>query len=393
MVLSMLSLGMKTKKSCLNFCQILREKKDEIIESWKEEIKEVLAVANDQSPLILVDHLPEIISNLSDILECEGQDIIDQVEIEKKSELARAHGRQRANQTNYSLEEVLTEYIVLRGIIIEKLFSTDEKDLEATKIIHKYIDEGIQSAVLEFVKIQHQQIDDGIVDLRKEKDLRETFVSAMTHDLRTPITAARMSAQIIRKNPHNIENVHKQISRIITNVDRIDGMIQDLLDANLIKAGEVLPVNRADWNLKNIAEETLSDLVVSFGERFILNAANNLNFNCSKDAIRRILENLCSNAVKYGSSDTPIIIAMLENAEHVFINVHNQGNLIPQDEINGLFGKYQRSTTAIASGQKGWGIGLTLVKGLVEAHQGFISVVSNGSVGTVFKIEFPKNLI
>lgn len=381
---------MKTKKSCLGFCQTLREKKDEIIESWKKEIKEVLAVAKNQSTLVLVDHLPEIISNLSDILECEGQDIIDEVEIKKKSELGRAHGRQRANQTNYSLEEVLTEYIVLRGIIIEKLFSTDDKDLEATKIVHKYIDEGIQSAVLEFVKIQHQQIDDGMVDLRKEKDLRETFVSAMTHDLRTPITAARMSAQIIRKNPQNIENVHKQISRIIANVDRIDDMIQDLLDANLIKAGQVLPVNRVEWNLKNIAEETLSDLVVNYGPRFILNAPANLHYNCSKDAIRRILENLCSNAVKYGSSDTPIIITMLEDAEHVFINVHNQGNIIPQNEINGLFGKYQRSTAAIASGQKGWGIGLTLVKGLVEAHNGSISVISNGSIGTVFKIELPK---
>lgn len=383
---------MKTKVSCLGFCKILRDNKVEIIELWKERIKKVLDVANDQSTLVLIDHLPQIISNLSDILESEGQDNVDINELKKKNELGKAHGRQRAHETNYSLEEVLTEYIVLRSVIIEKLFSTDDKDLEATQIIHKYIDEGIQNAVLEFVKIQNSTIAVGMAQLEQEKDLRETFVSAMTHDLRTPITAARMSAQLIRKNPQNIENVHKQISRIIANVDRIDEMIQDLLDANLIKAGRILPINLTECNLKNIAEETLSDLIVNYGPRFILNVPAQLNFSCSKDAIRRIIENLCSNAVKYGSPDTPIIIAILENAEHVYINVHNQGKLIPQDEIDGLFGKYQRSATAVASGQKGWGIGLTLVKGLVEAHKGSISVVSNGSVGTIFKIELPKNI-
>jgi signal transduction histidine kinase len=381
---------MKTKKNCVGLCQTLREKKNEIIEAWKKEIKEVLAVANDQPPLILVDHLSEIISNLSDILECAGQDHVDQDEIKKKSELSKAHGRQRASQTNYSLKEVLAEYIVLRGVIIDKLFSTEERTQEETKIVHKYIDEGIQNAVLEFVKIQHQQIDNGIVDLKQEKDLRETFVSALTHDLRTPITAARMSAQILRKNPQNIENVHKQISRIIANVDRIDSMIQDLLDANLLKAGQVLPVNRAEWNLKNVAEETLSDLEVSYGPRFVLNAPVNIYYNCSKDAVRRIIENLCSNAIKYGFPDTPITVTILENAEDVFINVQNFGSLIPQDEVDGLFGKYQRSPMAIASGQQGWGIGLTLVKGLVEAHEGSISVESNESVGTIFKIILPK---
>lgn len=381
---------MKTKLACIGFCKILRDNKEEIINLWKERIKKVLDVANDQSALILIDHLPQIISNLSDILESEGQDVVDTDDLRKKNELGKAHGRQRAQQTNYSLEEVLTEYIVLRSVIIEKLFSTDDKDLEATQIVHKYIDEGIQNAVLEFVKIQNTQIESGITDLKKEKDLRETFVSAMTHDLRTPITAARMSAQIIRKNPHNTENVHKQISRIIANVDRIDEMIQDLLDANLIKAGQILPIHVSECNLKNIAEETLSDLIVTYGDRFILNAPPHLLFSCSKDAIRRILENLCSNAVKYGSPETPIVIAMLEDAENIFINIHNQGNIIPQNEIDGLFGQYQRSATAVTSGQKGWGIGLTLVKGLVEAHKGFISVVSNGIEGTVFKIILPK---
>ncbi len=381
---------MKTKISCLGFCKTLRENEKEIIETWKERIIKILDVANDQSPLILVDHLPQVLSNLSDILESESQGDAEREELKKKNELGKAHGRQRAILTNYSLEEVLTEYIVLRGVIIEKLFSTEPKDLEATKIVHKYIDEGIQNAVLEFVKVQNNKIEVGIDDLKKEKDLRETFVSAMTHDLRTPITAARMSAQIIRKNPSNIENVHKQITRIIGNVDRIDSMIQDLLDANLIKAGQAVPIQLSECNLKNIAEDTLSDLVVSYGPRFILNVPPNLNYVCSRDGIRRILENLCSNAVKYGSPDTPVIIAMLEDADNVFINVHNQGSIIPQSEIEKLFGQFQRSDAAVNSGQKGWGIGLTLVKGLVEAHRGSVSVVSNGTEGTVFKIKLPK---
>lgn len=381
---------MKTKIVCHELSKILKNDKDEIVQTWEKRVKKIIGSASKHSNLVLIDHLPELISNLSEILENKSQGNSNSKELEKKNELTKAHGRQRATQLNYSLREVLIEYNVLRGIILEKIYSKEEGTLSEALIVHQYLDEGVQSAVLEFVKVQNNQIENTLLDLKLEKDLRETFVSALTHDLRTPITAARISAQIIRKNPANIDNVHKQISRIINNVDRIDYMIQDLLDTNLIKAGRSLPIFTEEVDLKAIAEETLSDLIVSYGPRFILNIPTDLKCICSRDAIRRIIENLCSNAVKYGAQDKPIIVEMMEDDKNIFINIKNQGKVIPENEIEQLYGQYQRSKEAIMSGHKGWGIGLTLVKGLVEAHGGNIGVVSDEHVGTVFKIQIPK---
>ena len=381
---------METKLCCASFCKILRSKKDEIIKLWADRVKKTLEIANEQPSYILIDHLPELISSLSDILENESLEHPKKIEPKKKNELSRAHGKQRALETNYCLEEVLTEYLILRGVIIENLYKNEFIDVEAIKIVHKYLDESIQNAVLEFVKIQHTQIEEGLLNLKEEKYLRETFVSAMTHDLRTPITTARMSAQIIRKNPHNTDNVYKQISRIINNVDRIDHMIQDLLDANMIKAGKLPPISIGEYDLKNIAEETISDLIVSFGSRFILNSPAHLMFNCSQNAIRRILDNLCSNAAKYGAADSYITITIEEVRENVLIKIHNEGNVISTNDMKGLFSQYHRSSSALSSGHKGWGIGLTLVKGLVEAHSGSISVISNEQEGTVFEVQLPK---
>lgn len=381
---------MKTKNVCHELSKILKNDKEEIVQTWEKRVKEIIGSASKHSNLVLIDHLPELISNLSEILENKSQGNSYSKELEKKNELTKAHGRQRATQLNYSLREVLIEYNVLRGIIVEKIYSKDEGTLSEALIVHSYLDEGVQSAVLEFVKVQNNQIENTLLDLKQEKDLRETFVSALTHDLRTPITAAKISAQMIRKNPVNIDNVHKQISRIIKNVDRIDYMIQDLLDTNLIKAGRSLPIFTEEINLKAIVEETLSDLIVSYGPRFILNIPTDLKCICSRDAIRRIIENLCSNAVKYGAQDRPIIVEMLDDDKNIFINIKNQGKIIPENEIEQLYGQYQRSKEAIMSGHKGWGIGLTLVKGLVEAHGGSIGVVSNKQVGTVFKIQIPK---
>ena len=381
---------MKTKNVCHELSKILKNDKEEIVQTWEKRVKKIIGSASKHSNLVLIDHLPELISNLSEILENKSQGNSNSKELEKKNELTKAHGRQRATQLNYSLREVLIEYNVLRGIILEKIYSKEEGTLSEALIVHQYLDEGVQSAVLEFVKVQNNQIENTLLDLKLEKDLRETFVSALTHDLRTPITAARISAQIIRKNPANIDNVHKQISRIINNVDRIDYMIQDLLDTNLIKAGRSLPIFTEEVNLKAIAEETLSDLIVSYGPRFILNIPTDLKCICSRDAIRRIIENLCSNAVKYGAQDKPIIVEMMEDDKNIFINIKNQGKVIPENEIEQLYGQYQRSKEAIMSGHKGWGIGLTLVKGLVEAHGGNIGVVSDEHVGTVFKIQIPK---
>jgi PAS domain S-box-containing protein len=227
-------------------------------------------------------------------------------------------------------------------------------------------------------------------NLTNEREIRERFVATLTHDLRTPLTAARMSAQILLRRAHEPVALQKTATRILENIDRADAMIRDLLDANRIKAGESLPIEIQHCRLDQIASGVLDDLSTIHGDRFVLRTAVPVEGYWSCDGLRRILENLCLNAVKYGSSVHPITVTIsLPTADTARVEVHNEGNPIAPENQANLFLPYRRIESTNATRQKGWGLGLTLVKGLTEAHGGTAALESSAAMGTTFRIDLP----
>lgn len=235
-----------------------------------------------------------------------------------------------------------------------------------------------------------QKVEQTLTDLKAERDLRDKFVATLTHDLRTPLTAAKMSAQILARKPDEPASVQRLASRVVDNVDRADRMIRDLLDANRIKAGEPLPLEIAHCDLNQLALETLQELSTIHGDRFVLEAVSKITGYWSCGGIRRILENLCNNAIKYGLSHGPVTVSLLVNPQFVEIQVHNLGSPIPLKDQPKLFEAFSRANTALAGQQKGWGLGLALVKGIAEAHGGSVSLESSEEqLGTTFCVRLP----
>jgi PAS domain S-box-containing protein len=226
--------------------------------------------------------------------------------------------------------------------------------------------------------------------LQNERVLRERFVAALSHDLRTPITSVKLSAQTLRRSSSD-EKVLRTSDRMVANLDRLDSMIQDLLDANRLSAGEELPLHQELCDLSDIVHITLEELRHIHGNYFeIIEDRPHVKGNWDPDALRRIIENLCNNAIKYGDKDLPITIHYgCISKEMAFLSVHNYGKPITEDEIKLLFKPYSRTADAQASGKRGWGIGLMLVKGLVDAHDGSINVTSSKENGTTFKLKLP----
>ncbi len=108
--------------------------------------------------------------------------------------------------------------------------------------------------------------------------------------------------------------------------------------------------------------------------------------------VRRILENLVNNAVKYGANYQPVNVSLRENSDRATIFVHNVGNPLSPDEVANIFGHYKRTPSAQAGTKKGWGLGLALVRGIAEAHGGSVRVESAPGKGTTFTVEFPRDL-
>jgi signal transduction histidine kinase len=226
-------------------------------------------------------------------------------------------------------------------------------------------------------------------DLEKERDMREKFVATLTHDLRTPLTAAKISAQLLARKGDDLTSIHKFTGRIVSNMERADHMIRDLLDANRITAGETLPLELSQFSLDHLIREVVEEMGAIYGDRFEYSSGKKIEGSWSYSGLRRVLENLCGNAVKYGASDSPVRISTSTSGGFVSIEVWNRGNPIDKSHIDNLFKAYIRSNRLQDATQKGWGLGLTLVKGLVEAHGGEISVTSHAESGTSFVAKLP----
>jgi signal transduction histidine kinase len=223
-------------------------------------------------------------------------------------------------------------------------------------------------------------------DLTLERDLREKFVITLTHDLRNPLSAAKLSANMIQRKP---AEAAKYVERVVTNLTRVDSMIQNLLDMNQISSGEAFPLVLEKCDLNEVVEKSLKEMQALHGERFSFESTGSVVGFWNADGLQRVCDNLISNAVKYGDAESPIQIQVRKENDAAFLSVHNFGNPIASADQQKLFEPYHRTEEAKKSGQAGWGIGLALVRGMITAMKGSVSVESSQDLGTTFRIRLP----
>jgi signal transduction histidine kinase len=232
----------------------------------------------------------------------------------------------------------------------------------------------------------YQKVHQNMTDLRHERELRERFVAVLAHDLRSPLAAAKANAQLLEIDEDATPGVHRIAHKIIRSLNRTDRMIQDLLDANRIRAGEPLPLRLEQVDLGTIAREVLEEMNTVFGERFTLRVVDDVRGRWDPRELKRALWNLGSNAVKHGAPGGPVTITVDRSDDGAVVAVHNEGPPIELDRQRAIFEPFARGRNAATT--RGWGLGLTLVKGSAEAHGGRVEVQSDEH-GTTFRIHLP----
>jgi signal transduction histidine kinase len=273
------------------------------------------------------------------------------------------------------MDQMIAEYHILRQVICDVM----EEDVPLTALEREVIVSSVEQAVNDAAT----QFGDTL------KDLQEKISNTLAHDLRNPLTTAKFSIQMILRDPSDVKGIIEKSNRISLSLDRIDKMITALLDASRLKAGEYLPLEFKELSFDWLAREVAYELNINYNDRFSVESHGSCVGKWNEDGLRRLLENLCTNAIKYGNQNSPIKISLEEDATSLTFNVHNDGEPIPKEEQANLFEKFKRARTS--ENKIGWGLGLSVVKSMVDAHRGSVSLESHPDSGTVFKIKIPKD--
>lgn len=261
------------------------------------------------------------------------------------------------------------------------------KDKQVVGLFVSVSDHTEQRRTLEEFRKLAQEQKEVAETLHLEQRMRDKFISALSHDLRTPLTTATIAAQMIERKAVD-QKIQSLAQKTNASLNRVSKMIEDLLDANSFQAGHKFIPQLQHMNVVELVQTTLNELSTIYGERFILDSVDVIETYLSPNGVRRVVENLCSNAIKYGSPTAPVTVGLSIESHELCLTVHNFGVPLKVEETQALFEQFVRSSSATKSGKAGWGIGLSIVKGVVEAQGGRVYIESDED-GTIFKISLP----
>ena len=226
--------------------------------------------------------------------------------------------------------------------------------------------------------------------LEQQNQLKDQFTNTLSHDLKNPLSVAMISLGMIAKNPTDIEKVKRLVTKATQSLGRIDDMIQDLLDSRRISAGNPLNMVMDKFEISELLRSIVDECSSVYGDRFQISSSNQLEFLGCRKYLRRAIENLLSNAVKYGDEKSPIELGLDNHPDRIDIWVKNQGRVLSVNERDQILKPFTRLESHETM-KEGWGIGLSLVKAIVDGHKGRLEITSSESDGTVFHMWLPKS--
>jgi PAS domain S-box-containing protein len=238
-----------------------------------------------------------------------------------------------------------------------------------------------------------ERIVHSISDISERKEIermKNDFISCVSHELRTPLSSLRGFAELMLQREYPPEKQRHFLEIIDRESRRLGDLVNDVLDLQRIESGRAL-LQFDPVMLPELVQET-AELFSAPGERHrIVNEVppESPPVLADAEAVRQILRNLVSNALKYSPGGGEIRIGGREDAGQVLVWVSDQGMGIPPELLPHVFSKFYRAPESVARKIGGTGLGLAVVKGLVEAHHGAVWVESTPGKGSIFYFTLP----
>jgi two-component system sensor histidine kinase CiaH len=227
--------------------------------------------------------------------------------------------------------------------------------------------------------------------LREQRLARQerNFLLATTHEFNSPIAGIKLNLQTLERRKVNEQQQKTLVAGALSSTQRLELLVSNILMASRLDAGK-MELHRETIDVREVLigiEQRYRDLAVSDGCMIAVFAGSGVELSIDRNAVEIILGNLVENAIKYAPNAT-ITLKCEARADEVLISVIDQGRGIPKEERGAIFQKFYRAENEETRSQKGSGLGLYLVKELVEMHGGKVYVHPNQPSGSIFTITF-----
>jgi PAS domain S-box-containing protein len=225
---------------------------------------------------------------------------------------------------------------------------------------------------------------------RRVDELRDRLFGIVGHDLRSPLAAIKMAAEMVQSRPLPPE-CERPIRTISRSTDRMARLIQELLELTRVQVGGGLPLERERFDLADVTREIVAEAeLVHPGRVLHCRALGDCVGEWDRARLSQVLSNLVGNALQYGAPGSPIDVSVRDRGREVTIEVQNAGEPIPPEALPGLFDPFSRGLSDSARFRGGLGLGLYIAREVVAAHGGAISVSSTKEDGTCFHVRLPR---
>jgi two-component system sensor histidine kinase KdpD len=242
------------------------------------------------------------------------------------------------------------------------------------------------SNALEHLMLQKQN--QSVQLLEESEKLHQTLLNSVSHEMRIPLTAITGTVNLLQdekiiNDPNKIKELNREL---VESSERLNRVIENLLDMNRLNSG--LLTLKKEWvEASDLFHSTIANSKIKDHKIVVKDYSSDVFLYCDERLLEHALLNLLLNAKAYSAKDTTITVQIEKNDNKILIKVLDQGAGIPEDKLEVIFDKFYRLP---GSPTGGVGLGLSIVKGIMEAHGGHVYAHNRSDEsGALFALEFP----
>ena len=373
----------------MRLSQFIRENMEVILQEWQD-FATTLHPLQSSSKVQLRDHAHEMLKVICldlDTFQAEHDSVEkshgNAPEVAGDT-AAEAHAADRL-ESGFSIEELMSEYRAVRASVLRlwqrQVKSANEYEVQDMVRFNEAIDQSLTESIARYSSML--------------RDTQNVFLAILGHDVRNPLGAISMGAQLLLQDDTLAPKHHKLASRILGSTQRVNEIVSDLLDFSTSHLGGGIPVRPEGYDFEPECQAVVDEIRTFYPERRIeLDISGDLNVDWDRARIAQALSNLIANAVQHGRKGAPVWVSV-NGAETVEWVVQNEGEVIDPMRLRTMFDPIKqfaiKSAIERSSSQtNNLGLGLYITREIVGAHGGHVTVMSSADDGTTFTVHLPR---